>query len=623
MRPGVSLTILIILASIGLGVTASSQAIVYSHDAQGGLKKFGSYEEMESFLRTNLRKESTYYSRGFLDGLLGQGVYASAPSLSSSLPRHTGYGGSDFSYTIGGDAPYSKINDTETAQVDYSTTNVQIKGVDEADIIKNDGRYLYVVAKSNVFIVDAYPASQAKILSRIEKDTPIELFVRGDKLVILGDSFVRIYNISNKSFPVLTKNISFNGHYFASRMIGDFVYVVSITGKIDFSYPDDSYWNYGPSTIFSEKVKVVQDVSSLNITLPKITIDSEVRTIQANEIKYFDVIDSSYCFTTVMAIDTAGENEEVTSETYVTGLARDLFVSSNNIYITFGANEKTIVHKFVMDGTKIEYKGSGEFPGHILNQFSMDEYNGYFRVATTSTKNWEQSNNVYVLDENLSVVGKLEGIAPWETIYSARFMGERAYLVTFRLTDPFFVIDLKDPQNPKVLGELEIPGFSNYLHPYDENNIIGIGKDDGVKIALFDVSNPEKPNEISKYDVGFSGTDSYALQDHKAFLFSRSKNLLVIPVSVSKGESSWRYTYYDQEAHIFKVSLEEGIVFRGKITHYDNISQNTYSWDYSSYPDYSVKRSLYIENVLHTISSGLVKMNDLVDLREINKLVLQ
>ncbi len=612
------LVILIIVASIGASMTtASPKTAVYSHDSQGGLKKFGSGEEMESFLRTNLRKERVYYSTGLLDGLFGQSVVTASLSVPSSSSRYASYDGLDFSYTIGGDASYSKIDDTETTSADYSTTNVQIKEVDEADIVKSDGRYLYVLAKSKVFIVDAYPTDQARILSMIKmEDTPVELFVKGEKLVILGDSFVKIYNISNKSSPVLASNISFNGHYFASRMVGDFVYLILNTGQINSSYSPNPYSGFRPTTIFSEKVKIVQDVVSLDITLPKITIDNKVHTIQASEINYFDVKDTSYGFITVMAIDTQKENEQTTSETYVTGLARNIFVSSNNIYITFDASEKTIVHKFAIDGTNVKYKGSGEFPGLLLNQFSMDEYAGYFRVATTSRKKWTLNNNIYVLDENLITIGRLEGIAPRESIYSARFIGERAYLVTFRRTDPFFVIDLKDPQNPKILGELEIPGYSDYLHPYDDNHIIGIGKEQGVKIALFDVSIPEDPKEISKYDAGSGRTDSHALQDHKAFLFSRSKNLLVIPI-----ENNWL-----QNAHVFHISFENGIVLKGEINHFEN-RESRYSAAFSTrynnyYSEKSVKRALYIESILYTISDGFVKMNNMSDLSPVNQLEL-
>jgi uncharacterized secreted protein with C-terminal beta-propeller domain len=267
----------------------------------------------------------------------------------------------------------------------------------------------------------------------------------------------------------------------------------------------------------------------------------------------------------------------------------------------------------------------------------MDEYRGYFRIATTTghvSRNGDSTaqNRVYVLDEDLNIVGRLEGLAPGEQIYSARFMGGRAYLVTFKKVDPLFVIDLTDPTNPRTLGELEIPGYSDYLHPYDETHVIGIGKDavdmgsfawyQGVKIALFDVSDPENPREISSYVIGDRGTNSYALDDHRAFLFSRSKNLLVIPISLAEineeqypdgvppyayGEHTW------DGAYVFNISTEGGLALKGRITHSDGNVQPCWGW-YDS-PN-SVKRSLYIENVLYTISDGMVKMNNLADLSD-------
>jgi uncharacterized secreted protein with C-terminal beta-propeller domain len=323
------------------------------------------------------------------------------------------------------------------------------------------------------------------------------------------------------------------------------------------------------------------------------------------------------------------------------GRAQNIFVSSNNIYMTCTDSEakKTIIHKITIASGKIEYKSQGEVPGRVLNQFSMDEYQGYFRIATTTGHvsrigSGSAKNHVYVLDEGLDIVGRLEGIAPGERIYSARFMGSKAYLVTFKKVDPLFVIDLSDSRNPKVLGELKIPGYSDYLHPYDEMHLIGVGKEtedagsfawfQGVKIALFDVSDPENPQEISKYVIGERGTDSYALRDHRAFLFSKSKNLLVIPVSVVENrKSSWWHAWISwQGAYVFEVSLDDGFVLKGGVTHYEDNDETWDDYSYYSDPDRSVKRSLYIDDVLYTISSGLVKMNKLDDLSEINEVKL-
>ncbi|MEK6861602.1 MAG: beta-propeller domain-containing protein, partial [Nanoarchaeota archaeon] len=238
-------------------------------------------------------------------------------------------------------------------------------------------------------------------------------------------------------------------------------------------------------------------------------------------------------------------------------------------------------------------------------------------------------NHVYVLDaEDLGIVGRLENLAPNEQIFAARFMGDRAYLVTFRRVDPLFVIDLSNPSNPEVLGKLKIPGFSDYLHPYDENHIIGIGKEvneegwqqvQGVKLGLFDVSDPSNPKEIAKYEIGTTGTDSEALREHKAFLFSRDKNLLVIPILLTEHISPYfGINYLWQGAYVFDVSLDEGFKLRGRVTH----TTPEYKEQYYYFSPITVKRSLYMDDILYTVSDRAVKANRLDNLEEINSVKL-
>jgi len=269
-------------------------------------------------------------------------------------------------------------------------------------------------------------------------------------------------------------------------------------------------------------------------------------------------------------------------------------------------------------------------PGRILNQFSMDEFDGNFRIATT-TGGWdrdENENNLYVLDGDLEIIGKLEGLAEGEQIYSARFMGERAYMVTFRQTDPLFAIDLSDSENPKVIGELKVTGYSGYLHPYDENHLLGIGMEatnegrtEGVKVSLFDVSDMENPREIGKYEVDEKWSNSEATYEHKAVLFDKERNLLVIPVSYSKevdvaGQSWSRYENW-QGAYVFNVDLA-GIELKGKIVHEQDEEGDEYWYGGGDY----VRRSLFMDDVLYTISQSKIKANDLDDLDEIKEIAL-
>jgi len=600
------IVIFLLLLTVIVGAIASfclerSDILGQSHyySSLSTLKRFSSYEELKNFVKSS-SQVYPYYEESW------QGMQVLNPR---------GFG--------------SAVDSTVP---DYSTTNIQVEGVDEADIVKTDGKYIYVVSGKSVVIIEAYPAEDAEVLSRIELNRTLEeLFVNGDRLVVFEGGgfdtyhvyetprvFIRVYDVSDRTNPISARNVSLDGYYLNSRMIDEYTYVV-----------------------------INQPACYLNneVALPRISSGNRVEEIGASTIYYSDIPDYSYTFTTVVAINVQNDEEEPTHETFLLGAARAMYVSLNNIYMTFPEVEKTLVYRIHIDGGEIKREASGGVPGYVLNQFSMDEHEGYFRIATTtghiarSLEEASSRNHVYVLDMNLNIVGSLEDLAPGERIHSARFMGGRCYLVTFRKIDPLFVIDLEDPENPRVLGQLKITGYSDYLHPYDENHVIGIGKEtvaaedgdfawyQGVKISLFDVSDVENPKEIDKYEVGDRGTDSPILRDHKAFLFDKSRNLLVIPVLVAEIDEE-KYPsgvppyahgdYVWQGAYVFDVSLDEGLVLKGRITHLENDADLMKSGYYFS-SSYSVKRSLYIGNVLYTISDKKIKMNSLENLDEINE----
>ena len=296
----------------------------------------------------------------------------------------------------------------------------------------------------------------------------------------------------------------------------------------------------------------------------------------------------------------------------------------------------TVIHKIAIRGGTITYIARGEVPGTLKDQFAMDEHDGNLRVATTSSvwtsRGQYEYNNVFVLDGKMATIGSLTHIAEQEQIYATRFIGDRLYMVTYKRVDPFFVIDLSTPTSPKILGKLKIPGYSDYLHPYDATHIIGIGKETGtndwggvstkgLKLALFDVSDVEHPTQIDKVEIGDSGTDSAALTDHKAFLFDREKNLLVIPARVVKNEAAVTGKYGAIQpniwygAYVFGVTPETGFTLRGMVQH--GTDNSSYYW-YGSSQD-EVKRSLYIGDTLYTISSAKILANPL---DQINRTVL-
>jgi inhibitor of cysteine peptidase len=289
----------------------------------------------------------------------------------------------------------------------------------------------------------------------------------------------------------------------------------------------------------------------------------------------------------------------------------------------------TAIHKIAISNGAITYIARGDVPGILESQFSMDEYKNNLRVATTSnvytTRGSYEYNNVFVLDSGMKTIGSLTHIAEQEQIYATRFIGDRLYMVTFKRVDPFFVIDLSSPTSPKILGKLKIPGYSDYLHPYDATHIIGVGKETGtndwggvstkgIKIALFDVSDVEHPTQVDKVEIGDSGTDSAILSDHKAFLFDKDKNLLVIPARVVKNEPVVYDTKYGTSqpniwygAYVFGLSPQTGFTLKGTVEH--GTGGSSYYWYGSSNAE--VKRSLYIGNVLYTLSAKQIKANSL------------
>jgi len=540
------------------------------------------------------------------------------------------------------------------ADGDFSKTNIQVEGVDEADVVKTDGNYLYLVSNYTLIIYDTSdPTKPVQVSETSLKQDGFEMFVDGDKLVIFGRQYrqygygifdtssklaadtttIYVYNIADKANPELKEELNFQGNYVTSRKIDNNVYLVAS----NYFYPYEELTG-----------------SNIEDYIPQVgTEDNFAKAAECDQISRYGDSVSSFITVAAFDLDSSEYNTKV-----ILGDSSNIYMSQNNIYLATAVYEyqesgepenpfllnntiapdyrepsstNTEIFKLNVDKNNIEYKAVGEVPGTLLNQFSLDEYYGTLRVATTQNDfgGWstDSSNGLYVLNEDLEIQGKVEDLGISEQIYSARFAGERAYMVTFRQTDPLYVINLSNPDNPTVEGELKIPGFSNYLHPYDSNHIIGVGQDadpvngraEGLKVAMFDVSDVNNP--VVKSEVIFEeGSYSDVFYDHKSFLFDKEKELLVIPMveyhnSFVLEEAVPLTTtptedYYDGFV-VFDINLTDGIKERGRINMFD-LDYLTRS--YRAF--YLPARSLYIENSLYLIKNELVKVVNLDTLEE-------
>jgi len=636
----------IMLASAGCGPKQIQPSI------EGGLPKFTSEEELVSAF-TEALNQGNYYAEG---GLINKDM-AQAPAAEDAA---------------GG----------ETSSIAYSDTNVQVAGVDEADIIKTDGKYVYAMAHNSLYIAQAYPAESARIIAHvtIPEFNPQEFFIDGDRLMMFGSTYyssndplapeqsvdsaiaepgiaergfgtmpypvqgnlvsIKIYDIKDRSNPKLLRSVDIEGNYLTSRKIGSDVYFV-VNSFPSFTLSDPSAIDIIPGyreTVGNAKpssdLKPIANYSEIGYILPR----------QAGN------------FITVASLSMADEAGTM-GKTVVVGSGENVYASLANLYIAQTSwpaysnigqpvadeVQSTVITKFTLSGSTVTYAATGKVKGHILNQFAMDEYDGYFRIATTISgyvDNRDTStNNVYVLDNALEATGSLEDVAPGESIYAVRFMGKRAYLVTFLHIDPLFVIDLSQPSAPQILGKLKIPGYSDYLQPYDETHLIGIGKEvdasidadlihtenaiyytaiQGVKLALYDVSDVANPIEVYKEVIGDRGTESLAAQNHKAFLFDKEKGIVVIPVTVAQlqpgqpNNSQGEYVF--QGAYVYNMTLEDGFNLRGKVTHYDTNEAFQKSGEYFYGGQSDITRSIYIGNVLYTLSESRLQLNDLTSM---------
>jgi inhibitor of cysteine peptidase len=493
--------------------------------------------------------------------------------------------------------------------ITFSPTNVQVTGIDELDTVKTDGQYLYTLSGTTITILKAYPPETTEIISRITFDNsyPYGIFINNDRLIVIGakydipsgsrssgyiivgtKTFVNVYDIAIRSSPRLIRELTMTGSYFNSRMIDQYVYFV-----------------------VSQPAYLVYDT----IILPKFYSDGQlIKEITPTEIHYSNGSDNYFQYTTFIAINTQNTIEPPTYMTLMLGGTSTMYVSLENMYVTIHETyQNTTIYRIHIKENNMTAEATGKVQGQEINQFSMDEYDNHLRIVTTNWVNGTQYTNLYTLNMNLTIAGELKNIAPGETLDAARFIEKRCYLSTSVVRkDPFFVINVENATTPEILGYLKIPGFIRYLQSYDENHVIGVGRNElnKVKVSFFDVSNVSAPVELDSYASSEGDwTDTPVMSDHKALLFDHTKDLLAMPISANFYNSTWRQSLY-----VFNLTLTNGLVLKGTINHQNSASNRDSGYD--------VKRALYINNVLYSVSDKKIKLNDLGDLAFIKEISL-
>ena len=508
--------------------------------------------------------------------------------------------------------------DSGVTASDYSDTNVREDGVGEGDIVKTDGKNLYTMYNNRIEIVNIEKQNMEQAATiRLEKNQDIrEIYIKDDQLIAIytesyygdeTDSYsyrvvttAEIYDVSNPDKPTSKGKVTQSGNYNTMRVSGDYVYLLS---DFDASIVNgrDAIGEYVPSV----QGKLVENS---NICMPQYVRGDT--------------------YTVVSSFSLKNPEEKVDSKA-IFGCSGLVYVSKNNIYVCesyYNSDDSDVTQTCIR---KISYKdgilkavGQTKIDGTLNDSFSLDEYEGNLRLVTTVSSNGdsgimplvlfgdsadseiakqEDTNYLYILDEKLNELSKIEDIAKDEQVYSARFIGKTGYVVTYKQTDPLFSIDLSDPKNPQIIGELKIPGFSEYLHPYGDGLLLGIGMDvddtgtttNGVKLSMFDISNPEDVAEVQKYVM----EDCYSTNvtyEYKAAMIDVEKNLIGF---VAYGENTKYYIFsYDESGF--------QCLFEREMTGYGNV------------------RGLYAREYFYLVSGNTVEKYELNGFKKVDDIVL-
>lgn len=501
---------------------------------------------------------------------------------------------------------------------DYSTTNLQMEGVDESDIAKIDGSYIYTVEDKYIVITDIRDGKLEEVTRFLPKDCGaadrvMEIYVDGDQLILVVQGYetsldgnskagsdketsdketsdketkdeensdketavsdvakdgafcykmngksttqIQVYSIVDRKNPEFEGRLIQDGYYNTSRKIGDVVYLFT------------QYNMTSDVTSYVEKKHGVEDlkegngVSSLaEAVIPKVNGEK----VAASEIYLPESSGESGIL--VSSLDVNKPDKVLDSKLVISGYAQT-YISKDALYLyeeDYDGAMITNIAKFALDEGRISGVAATAVRGYVRDTFAINASDGYLRVLTTDYSTEDEVNALYILDENMKLTGQLTGIAPGEEIYAARFMGNTGYFVTYRNTDPLFTVDLSDPAKPEIIGELKVTGFSEYLHFWDDTHLLGIGYEsdektgniENIKLSMFNIENPGEVTEEAK--LVLKDVDySEALYDYKSVIISKDKNLIgLVCEDYSSSRTKQTYQIYSYENGTFKKQAE-------------------------------------------------------------------
>lgn len=585
-------------------------------EGETALLRANSREEIVEKFLNNYKEDNYRYNYLFGFGA-DMDDYKGATDVTTAAPGTSGAVNESYNDAVSGSV------------VDHAETNTQTQGVDEGDIIKTDSRYIYFVGSDGsgsnrkLKIIDTKTMTAVYNSYLYDENGDIiwvsDMYLKDNILVAVcakkadysayasramidavypssANTVIVSYDITDRAEPKLIRRETQDGSYRSSRLIGNTLYTVS------------QYY------VRAESEETVE-----NVCIPKVgghEIACDCIYLPEN------MGDSYICLT---ALDISDKDGRI-SAVAVLGSTENYYCSQDTFYIVadkynydgglkLGYDSNTIINSFTLDGLNISYKATGEVKGSTSrSQYSLDEYENNLRVATTYYNYNTQKNesSLYVLDENLDVIGKLEDIANNEQIKSVRYMGKKAYVVTFRNTDPLFAIELSDPKNPTVLGELKLPGYSAYLHPISENLLLGIGYDgnsnnayfNSVKVSLFDISDPTKLKELDNIVLNDKNVSTPVNNNPKALIYKADEGIIGFPIETYDYNIS---DYVEYGYYLIKVQ-DNKLQTMHKLIHEDRGYVNIYSF-----------RGTYIGDKFFTVSDYLVKKFDFTTGKEITQ----